>query len=295
MPAKIIDGKAIAETIRGELKAEIESVESAVVPPCLAVIIVGERKDSQTYVNLKHKAASEIGMKSIQVELPATVSQEELESKISELNQNPDVHGFILQLPLPKHLDEGCALEKISPMKDVDGLHATNVGLLHCRHREPWYKPCTPLGCLELLRRSGVEIAGKRAVVIGRSNVVGNPMSQLLLQANATPTICHSKTTNLEAITREADITDACCGQPEVVKGIWIKPCAAIIDVGTNPVDDSSKKSGFRLVGDVAFEEAVEIAGCITPVPGGVGPMTIAMLLRNTVQSWKRVIQEKAM
>ena len=287
MPAERIDGKAIAESIRGELKEAVAKLGGS---PGLAVIIVGDRKDSQTYVRLKGQAAEECGFKSFKFELPETVAQDELEAKIREVNNEPTIHGLIVQLPLPKHINEAQALETISPAKDVDGLHPINVGLLNMKGREPYFKPCTPQGVIVLLDRSGVTIEGKRAVVIGRSNIVGLPVAQLLTQRNATVTVCHSRTVGTDAIVREADIVVAACGQAELVKGSWLKPGAVVIDVGTNPVDDATKKQGYRLVGDVNFAEASEVASKITPVPGGVGPMTIAMLLTNTMISFKRTI-----
>lgn len=293
MPAKIIDGKAIAEKIRGEIKATVEKIvadHEGAKSPGLAVIICGTRKDSQTYVRLKGKAAVECGFKSIQIELPEDVSQKELEQKIAELNEDPECHAMLVQLPLPKHLDEPRALELIDPKKDADGLHPVNVGLLNMKGKTPYFYPCTPVGVIEMLKRSEVPISGRRAVVVGRSNIVGLPVAQLLLQHDATVTICHSKTPNPEEHIRDADIVVAACGRAELVKGAWIKPGAAVIDVGTNPVDDKTKQSGYRLVGDVEFEEASKVAGHISPVPGGVGPMTIAMLLSNTLRAYKRAL-----
>ena len=289
--AAIIDGNRIAASIRAELKSEISLLKMTwPQQPCLAVVLVGTARASQVYVNLKHKAAQEIGMPTIAVTLPETVTQDELEEKIQQLNEDPTVHGFIVQLPLPPHIDEARALEKISPTKDVDGLHAVNVGMLQSRGKQPYFIPCTPLGVLELLHRSNVPLQGKRAVVIGRSNIVGNPVAQLLLQANATPTLCHRFSENLAETVREADIVIACCGQPQLIRGSWLKPGCSVIDVGTSAVADSTKKAGFRLVGDVHFGEARDVASLVTPVPGGVGPMTIAMLLRNTLRGFKRTV-----
>ncbi|ESR57520.1 hypothetical protein CICLE_v10021378mg [Citrus x clementina] len=259
--------------------------------PGLAVVIVGGRKDSQSYVSMKRKACAEVGIKSFDIDLPEQVSEAELISKVHELNVMPDVHGILVQLPLPKHINEEKVLGEISLEKDVDGFHPLNIGKLAMKGRDPLFLPCTPKGCLELLKRSGVTIKGKRAVVVGRSNIVGLPVSLLLLKADATVTIVHSHTTDPESIVREADIVIAAAGQAMMIKGSWIKPGAAVIDVGTNAVDDSTKKSGYRLVGDVDFHEACKVAGCVTPVPGGVGPMTVAMLLRNTLDGAKRVIE----
>ena len=289
--AQIIDGKQIADTIRLEIKSEVQRIQSergGSARPGLATIIVGSRKDSETYVRLKHKAAEECGFLSIQIALPEDISQEALHETIATLNADPNCHGMIVQLPLPKHINEVDALEKIDPSKDADGLHPVNVGLLNSKGRKPFFYPCTPMGVIELLKRSGIPIAGKRAVVLGRSNIVGMPAAMLLLQNNATVTIVHSQTVDAPSIVKEADIVVAAIGKAELVRGSWLKPGAAVIDVGTNPVDDATKKAGFRLVGDVAYEEALQVAGWITPVPGGVGPMTIAMLLRNTLESWKR-------
>jgi 5,10-methylene-tetrahydrofolate dehydrogenase/methenyl tetrahydrofolate cyclohydrolase len=292
MSATLIDGKAIAEDIRRGISAEVASILQERGPstprPGLAVIIVGTRPDSQTYVRLKQKAAEECGFISTVVEMIEASTTEDVVAKVQQLNADPMVHGMIVQLPLPKHVNEAHVLEQILPSKDVDGLHPTNVGLLHTKGKAPFFIPCTPLGVMELLKRSNVPIEGKRAVVIGRSNIVGLPVAQLLLSANATVTVCHSKTVDIAAVVREADIVVAACGQRELVRGSWIRPGAAVIDVGTNSVPDATKKVGYRLVGDVHFDEAKAVASCITPVPGGVGPMTIAMLLSNTMLGYKR-------
>lgn len=290
--ATIIDGKATAETIRAEVASNIAAIRAdnpALGPPGLAVIIVGERKDSQTYVKLKHEAATQCGIVSTKIELAADIPQSMLEEAIKQLNADPSVNGILVQLPLPAHINESDVLDLISPEKDVDGLHPVNVGLMHSKKKQPFFLPCTPLGCIELLKRYDIPISGRRAVVVGRSNIVGLPVSHLLLQENATVTVCHSKTVDTEKILREADIVIAACGQAGLIRGSWIKPGAAVIDVGTNAVTDTTKKAGFRLVGDVNFDEAKEVAGFITPVPGGVGPMTIAMLLTNTLRGYKRV------
>ncbi len=289
MTAQIIDGKAIAATIRGEIAEEVAKLkEEHGVVPGLAAVLVGERKDSQTYVRMKKKACAEVGIKSIGVDLPEDVSQEELIAKVEELNADPEVDGILVQLPLPDHIDEEAVLAKIDIAKDVDGFHPLNIGRLSMKGRKPLYVPCTPRGVIELLDRTGIEIEGKNAVILGRSNIVGLPVSMLLLHRNATITICHSRTKNLPEVTRRADILVAAIGRAEMVRGDWIKPGAAVIDVGVNAVDDATRKRGYRLVGDVNFEEAKEVAGYITPVPGGVGPMTIAMLLKNTLDGRKR-------
>ncbi|XP_042496599.1 bifunctional protein FolD 2-like isoform X1 [Macadamia integrifolia] len=290
--ASIIDGKAIAQTIRSEIAAEVQHLSQKYGKvPGLAVVIVGNRKDSQSYVNMKRKACAEVGIKSVDVDLPEQVSEDELIQKVHDLNAQPDVHGILVQLPLPKHINEEKVLSEISIDKDVDGFHPLNIGKLAMKGREPLFQPCTPKGCLELLSRSGISVKGKRAVVVGRSNIVGLPVSLLLLKADATVTVVHSHTHNAESIIREADIVIAAAGQAMMIKGDWIKPGAAVIDVGTNAFDDPSKKSGYRLVGDVDFQEACKVAGWVTPVPGGVGPMTVAMLLKNTLDGAKHKME----
>ncbi|ESW35086.1 hypothetical protein PHAVU_001G205500 [Phaseolus vulgaris] len=291
--ATVIDGKAVAQTIRSEIADEVHFLSQKYGKvPGLAVVIVGHRKDSQSYVGMKRKACAELGINSFDVDLPEQVSQAELIKQVHELNANPDVHGILVQLPLPKHINEETVLTEISLEKDVDGFHPLNIGKLAMKGRDPLFLPCTPKACLELLQRSGVTIKGKRAVVVGRSNIVGLPASLLLLKADATVTTVHSHTSQPESIIREADIVIAAAGQPKMIKGSWIKPGAAVIDVGTNAVDDPTRKSGYRLVGDVDFEEASKTAGWITPVPGGVGPMTVTMLLKNTLEGAKRYIEQ---
>jgi methylenetetrahydrofolate dehydrogenase (NADP+)/methenyltetrahydrofolate cyclohydrolase len=288
MPAKLIDGKAIAEAVRQEAAAEVAKLQAQTGQvPTLAAVLVGENPASQTYVSSKGKACLEAGMGSITHKLPAEATQAEVEDLVRALNADPAVNGILVQLPLPKGLDEQSVLDLISLAKDVDGFHPMNIGQLVMKGRKPLFIPCTPNGCIELLVRSGISIAGADAAVVGRSNIVGIPVAALLNNADATVTICHSRTRNLPDIVRRADIVVAAIGKPEYVRGDWIKPGATVIDVGINRIEDPSKKSGFRLVGDVAFDEAVEVAGAITPVPGGVGPMTIAMLLTNTVRGFK--------
>lgn len=278
--------------------------------PGLAVILVGSRRDSQTYVNMKKKACAGVGIASFGYDYDETVSQEDLLAKIKELNERKDVHGILVQLPLPAHVDEKVILDSIDPEKDVDGLHPDNVSKLALQGTHgnkqgywedlsniPFSVPCTPLGCLELLDRSGVEISGKRAVVIGRSNLVGLPVSFLLLHRNATVTIVHSRTQNIEDEVARADIVIAAVGRANLVKASWLKEGAVVIDVGINSVDLPPDqvvegKKPYKLVGDVDFDDAVGKCSKITPVPGGVGPMTIAMLLRNTVNSCKRASEK---
>ncbi len=289
MTAQIIDGKAIAAAIRGEIAQDVQDLLTKTgKAPGLATVLVGERPDSATYVRMKKKACAEVGIQSFSVELPGDVSQEQLLQAVQALNANPDVHGILVQLPLPGHIDEEEILGAISLEKDVDGFHPLNIGRLSMKRRDPLFVPCTPRGCIELLDRMHIPIEGKQAVVLGRSNIVGLPVAMLLLHRNATLTICHSRTKNLPDVVRSADILIAAVGRAEMVKGSWIKPGAAVIDVGTNAVDDPSAAKGYRLVGDVDFAEAKEVAGYITPSPGGVGPMTIIMLLRNTVDSARR-------
>jgi 5,10-methylene-tetrahydrofolate dehydrogenase/methenyl tetrahydrofolate cyclohydrolase len=291
MTAELIDGKQIAADIYGEIQAEVEEIKAKTGKvPGLATVLVGSRRDSQTYVKMKKKACKKAGITSFGHDLPEDISQEELLRIVRDLNANPDVHGILVQLPLPKHIIEDEILGAINLEKDVDGFHPINIGRLSMKRREPLFVPCTPKGCIELLVRTGVKIEGKHAVVLGRSNIVGLPAAMLLLHRNATVTICHSYTRYLPSRVVDADILIAAVGRPEMVRGDWIKPGAVVIDVGMNAVDDPTSEKGYRLVGDVKFDEAVQVASAITPVPGGVGPMTIAMLLRNTVDSAKRAL-----
>lgn len=286
MTAQIIDGKAIAEKIREDVKEKVAARVAAGKPkPGLATVLVGERVDSATYVRMKQKACADLGMNSFHHPLPADITQEEIEKVVRDLNADPAVNGILVQLPLPGHLDEEKVLQAIDLEKDVDGFHPINIGRLAQKGREPVFVPCTPYGSIRLLKEAGVEISGKNAVVLGRSNIVGMPAALLLVKENATVTIVHSRTKEPEKIIREADIIIAAIGMREYVRGDWIKPGAAIIDVGINEKPDATKKRGYRLVGDVNYEEAVEVAGAITPVPGGVGPMTITMLMANTLRA----------
>ena len=292
MTAQLIDGKQIAADIHGEIKADVEEMETKTGKvPGLATVLVGTRKDSQTYVRMKKKACKKAGIASFGHDLPEDIRQDELLKLVLDLNANPDVHGILVQLPLPGHINEEEILSAVSLEKDVDGFHPINIGRLSMKRREPLFVPCTPKGCIELLDRTGIKIEGKRAVVLGRSNIVGLPVAMLLLHRNATVTICHSRTKDLPSVVREADILIAAVGRAEMVKRDWVKPGAAVIDVGMNAVDDPTSEKGYRLTGDVAFDEVKEVASAITPVPGGVGPMTIAMLLRNTVDSAKRSLR----
>lgn len=291
MTAMVIDGKAIAAELRKEVAKGVEQlVATGTTPPGLATVLVGENPASQTYIRMKRKACAEVGIESFGYELPVDTSQEDIEKVVKELNADPKVHGILVQLPLPAGLDEEAVLKAISIEKDVDGFHPLNIGRLAQKGREPLFVPCTPAGCIVLLKKAGAQLEGARAVVVGRSNIVGMPAALLLVKENATVTICHSRTRDLPSVCREADVLIAAIGRPEMIRGDWIKPGAYVIDVGVNRVDDPSRKRGYRLVGDVAFEEAVEVAGAITPVPGGVGPMTIAGLLRNTLHSAQRTV-----
>ena len=280
----ILDGKQLSQQIRAEVAAAVKALTNAgQKPPGLAVIIVGDDKASRVYVNSKKKACEEAGIYSREIKLDDQTTQAGLLEEIRKLNHDPQIHGILLQLPLPAHLDEFEALQAIDPRKDVDGFHPVNVGYLHLG--VDTFVPCTPLGVMEMLKRYKVPIEGKTALVIGRSNIVGKPMAALLTKANATVTVAHSRTRDLSALISAADIIVAGLGKPEFVKGEWVKPGSVVIDVGINSVDDPSSSKGFRLVGDVEYEPAAQRAGYITPVPGGVGPMTIAMLLANTLKA----------
>ena len=288
MEAQLIDGNAIAKSIHEELTQEVAALKEKGVVPGLATVLVGDNPASQTYVRMKQKRCGEVGIYSVGHDLSGDATQEEVETLVRTLNADPAINGILVQLPLPSHLDEEAILSAISLEKDVDGFHPINIGRLAMKGRDAMFAPCTPAGIIELIDRIGVPIEGKEAVVLGRSNIVGLPVSMLLLKRNATVTICHSRSKDLPSITRRADILIAAVGRAEMVKADWVKPGAVVIDVGINRVDDATRKRGYRLVGDVAFEEVKEVAGWLTPVPGGVGPMTIAMLLNNTTTGAKR-------
>jgi 5,10-methylene-tetrahydrofolate dehydrogenase/methenyl tetrahydrofolate cyclohydrolase len=349
MTAQLIDGTAIAQAVRQEVGVEVAQLHKEHgLAPGLATVLVGENPASKAYVSSKQQACEELGMNSIGHKLLASASQDEIEELVKQLNADPAVHGILVQLPLPNHVDEEKILGAISLEKDVDGFHPLNIGRLSMKGREPWFVPCTPAGCIELLVRSGVEIEGADAVILGRSNIVGLPVSMLLLHRNASITICHSRSQDLPGICRRADILIAAVGRTEMVKGDWVKPGAAVIDVGINqkwidhPADkewtcaatgetfiahrkDESEKGGrrkmgvycpecdkaylkdqvpddcqdcepislfrkYKLVGDVDFDEVNQVAGYLTPVPGGVGPMTIAMLMQNTLRGAKHAL-----
>ncbi len=293
MRAELIDGKAIAAAIRGEVTRDVAALSARGVVPGLTVVLVGDDPASATYVGAKEKASLAAGIRGGTVRLPASTTQEELLSLVSELNSDRAVHGILVQMPLPAHIDPDTVVRHILPEKDVDGFHPVNVGKLLIGHTDGFVS-CTPAGVIELLLRSGVETAGSHAVIVGRSNIVGKPMAALLMQSrrggNATVTLCHSRTRDLAYHTRQADILIAAVGKPEMITADMVKQGAVVIDVGINSVPDSSKPRGSRLVGDVHFESVCEVASKITPVPGGVGPMTIAMLLRNTVLAAERAL-----
>lgn len=294
MSASIIDGKAIAEQIKAEVKAETELLKKTRgVTPGLAFILVGENPASQVYVRMKGKACEEMGFFSITDRMPADTSEKVLFARIQELNDDPKIHGILVQLPLPKQIDETRVLELIKPSKDVDGFHPYNVGKLVIG--EETLKPCTPAGIQELLIRSGNDPKGKHVVVVGRSNIVGKPVANILLQkqsgANAVVTVAHTGASDLRRYTRDADILIAAMGRAESITGDMLKEGVVVIDVGTNRVDDPSAKNGYRIVGDVHFESARKVAKAITPVPGGVGPMTIAMLMKNTLAAAKMSLE----
>lgn len=280
MTAKILDGKSLAATTRAALKQKVDALVQRGARPGLTVIIAGDDPASKVYVRNKTLAAKEIGVRSELIELPASVTQAELMSRISKLNADPAVHGILVQLPLPKHIEAARVLESIAPAKDVDGFHESNLGALMAGR--PGVVPCTPLGCMRLIELAGVPLAGANAVVLGRSNIVGKPVAQLLLQKDATVTICHSKSKDLAGICRGADILVAAVGRAKLVTGAMVKPGACVIDVGINRLPDG------KLAGDVDFDSVSQVAGWITPVPGGVGPMTIAMLLENCLSAAAR-------
>lgn len=288
MPAEVIDGKRIAQELRAELTPQIEELEQRGVTPGLAVVLVGEDPASQVYVRMKGKACREAGMHSEQVTLPAETREDELLAVVERLNGDPAIHGILVQLPLPEQIDEQRVLRAVRVDKDVDGFHPENVGKVAVGDSSG-FRPATPYGVQQLLRRSGVETRGAHAVIVGRSNIVGRPLASLLLQrgegGDVTVTVCHSRTRDLGDVTRRADILVAAIGRPAFIAGDMIKPGAVVVDVGVNRVDDATRAQGYRLVGDVDFDAAREVAAAITPVPGGVGPMTITMLLYNTVQA----------
>ena len=288
MSAQIISGRDISEQIRAELTEQVADLAKRGVRPGLATVLVGDNPASQMYVGMKNKAAAKVGLHSRQITLPSDTSEAELLGVIAGLNADPDINGILVQLPLPGHIDEGNVIEAIHPSKDVDGLHPINVGRLATDSGD-FLAPCTPAGVIEMLVRSGHDPAGRHVVVGGRSNLVGRPLASLLLRkdrgGNATVTVAHSRTKDLAAVTRAAEILVVAMGTPEKITGEMVGPGAVVIDVGTHRVDDPGSEKGYRVCGDVLFDEAKEIASAISPSPGGVGPMTITMLLSNTVKS----------
>jgi methylenetetrahydrofolate dehydrogenase (NADP+)/methenyltetrahydrofolate cyclohydrolase len=294
MPGTVIDGKGIAEKISEELKGEVERLKMEGITPGLAAVLVGDNAASQIYVNNKAKACQKLGIHSEVIKKPADCSREELLQLVEQLNKRADIHGILVQSPLPKHLDELEVVINISPLKDVDGFHPVNMGYMLLG--SPIFLPCTPFGVLRILDEIHVDPKGKKVVILGRSNIVGKPLAAMMMQkwegCNATVTVCHTGTKDIAAETRQADILIAAMGKPRFVTGDMVKPGVVIIDVGVNRVEDPSNKKGYYLCGDVDFDGCLEKASMITPVPGGVGPMTIAMLMHNTVTAAKYTIQQ---
>ena len=288
MTARIIDGVALARAIRGEVAVEVAKMKGSGRKPGLAAVLLGEDPASAVYVRSKGRACEEAGMHSVTIRLPVETSEAELLSTVDRLNDDPAIHGILVQLPLPKHINSEKVLHRIDPAKDVDGFHPVNVGKLVTGDKTA-FRPATPYGVQQMLIREGIETKGANVVIVGRSNIVGKPMANLLIQqgpgGDATVTVCHSRTRDLPGVTRTADILIAAIGRSEFVTADMVRPGAVVIDVGINRVDDASRPKGYRLVGDVAYGPVAEVASAITPVPGGVGPMTIAMLLKNTLQA----------
>ena len=285
----ILDGTATQKVIKSELALKITMLKERGICPGLGIVQVGDRKDSDTYIRMKGKACNDLGIHFVHKRHEESIAMDDLVESIGSLNKNKDIHGIIVQLPLPSHLDESVVLSAVSKEKDVDGFHPENMGNVSLNRLENCMAPCTPSGCIELLDRSNIDLNGKNVVVLGRSNIVGLPMALLALHRNATVSICHSKTKNIQEITRKADVLVCACGRREMVTADWIKEGCVIVDVGINAVDDPSKKRGYRLVGDVDYNSVINKVSAITPVPGGVGPMTIAMLLSHTVDSCIRM------
>lgn len=289
--AQLIEGRAVADKVYTELRGEIAELQQRGVTPGLAVVLVGDDPASRAYVRSKDRMCRELGLHSVKLELPASTTQDELLARVDKLNRDQAVHGILVQSPPPKHIDEGAIVRALNPAKDVDGFHPMNVAKLALGDASG-FVPCTPLGCQRLLVESGTQISGAHVVVLGRSMIVGKPMAMLLMQkgreADATVTVVHSRTRNMPEITRSADIIIAAIGQPQFLKAEHVRGGAVVIDVGINRVDDPNVQRGYRLVGDVAFDEVSEKAAAITPVPGGVGPMTIAMLMANTVKACRQ-------
>lgn len=296
MTANIIDGTAIADEMRLEItEAAAHFAERYGYPPGLAVVLVGDDAASAQYVRMKRRACERAGITSVARILPADATQAEVEAVVRQLNDDPAVHGILVQLPMPPQIHEEAVLRLVSLEKDVDGFHPLNIGLLAMKGREPLFTPATPTGCMVLLEKTGVELSGANAVVIGRSNLVGMPVALMLIKANATVTLCHSRTRNIPEIVKMADVVIAAIGKPRYVKADWLKAGAVVIDVGTNKIDDPTDSRGYRWVGDVDFDAALDVAGAITQVPGGVGPLTITMLLHNTIKAARRLAEQVTM
>ncbi len=290
MPAKIIDGQMVAKRIRGEIGAAVDDYSKTTGSmPGLGVVLVGDDPASAMYVRMKRRACERAGIRSEARILPAASTQRAVEDAVRGFNEDPAIHGILVQLPLPDHIDEEAVLSQISLAKDVDGIHPINIGRLGMRGREPSFTPATPTGVMLLIDETGLPVEGAQAVVIGRSNIVGLPVALMLTNANATVTICHSRTRDLPAVVKRADIVVAAVGRAEFVKGDWLRAGATVIDVGSNSVPDATSEKGYRYVGDVEFDSARQVAGHITKVPGGVGPMTITMLLANTLTAAQRI------
>jgi methylenetetrahydrofolate dehydrogenase (NADP+)/methenyltetrahydrofolate cyclohydrolase len=293
MTATIIDGKLVADRMQEQIAAEADRFKAKHgYQPGLGVVLAGDNPASAQYVRMKSRACEKVGFTSFSHVMTATSTQQEVEAAVAALNADPKVHGILVQLPLPKGINEEAVLRLVSLDKDVDGFHPINIGMLGMKGREALFTPATPTGCMVLLKEVGTQIEGANAVVIGRSNIVGLPVALMLMKANATVTVCHSRTRDMKSIVKQADIVIAAIGQANYVKGDWLKPGAVVIDVGTNKVDDPSDPKGYTFVGDVEFESAINVAGAITKVPGGVGPMTITMLLANTMKAAWRIAGE---
>lgn len=292
MGARIIDGQAVANRLQEGIAQEVQAfVDKYGDAPALGVVMAGDNPASQQYVRMKRRACERVGIRSVAHLVDASTPQAEVHRLVAEMNADPSIHGILVQLPLPSHVDEEAILSAVSLAKDVDGFHPINIGKLAMKGREPSFTPATPTGCMVLLEEAGAQLSGANAVVIGRSNIVGLPMALMLMKANATVTVCHSRTRNLPDIVRQADVVIAAIGQAYYVKADWLKAGAVVIDVGTNKVDDPTSERGYKIVGDVDFEAAVNVAGAITKVPGGVGPLTITTLLSNCVKAARRIAE----
>lgn len=294
MTAVIIDGAQVAERMRAQIALDVAQFQTDYgFTPSLGVVLVGDDPASAQYVRMKRRACDAVGIGSVARFLPSTATQAEVEAVVTELNNDPTIHGILVQLPMPPHINEEAVLRLVSLDKDVDGLHPLNIGLLVMRGRDPLFTPATPTGCMLLLNEVLPSLEGLNAVVLGRSNIVGTPMALMLMKANATVTVCHSRTKNLPEIIKNADVLVAALGKPRFVQGDWLKAGATVIDVGTNRIDDAQDKRGYRFVGDVDFDRAVNVAGAITKVPGSVGPMTITLLMQNTLKAAQRLAQNR--